>query len=305
MWGHNPAVTCPDAGRVRAGLAREDVFVAVHEQFLTETAALADVVLPATMFLEHSDVYRSYGHRRLHWTRAALRPPPGPKSNVEAFGAIARALALPPACFEPSAEDLCEELLGASRERVGARGVARVRAGLYWTMTPPEGRGTPSGRIELERAAAAALGQPALASYVPDDACGLEGAFALLSAPSKFTHNSTYRHSPRHLARWGRPHVLVHPEDARALELEAGDPAMLSNRYGRLTLPAELSETLPRGMVRIDGLPRAADAPEGVGVNVLVPPDVSDLGDGNVLYSTRVDVRRAAAQPHPTDPRSN
>jgi anaerobic selenocysteine-containing dehydrogenase len=295
VWGHNPAVTCPDAARVRAGLEREDVFVVVHEQFLTETAARADVVLPATMFLEHSDVYRSYGHRRLHWTRAALRPPVGPKSNVEAFGLIAQALALPPPCFEPSAEELCEELLAASRERIGARGLARVRAGLFWKMTPPQERGTPSGLIELESSAAVAQGQPACASYVADDACGLDGGFALLSAPSKFTHNSTYSHSPRHLARWGRPHVLLHPEDARALALAEGEPATLSNRFGRLTLPAQLSETLPRGMVRIDGLPRAVDAPEGVGVNALVPPDVSDLGDGNVLYSTRVDVRRGDA----------
>lgn len=305
VWGHNPAVTCPDARRVRAGLAREDVFVVVHEQFLTESAALADVVLPATMFLEHSDVYRSYGHRRLHWTRAALRPPLGPKCNVDAFGLIARALSLPPACFEPSAEELCEELLAASRERIGARGVARVRAGLFWKMTPPAGRGTPSGQVELESAAAAAQGQPPLASYVPDDACGLEGAFALLSAPSKFTHNSTYSHSPRHLARWGRPHVLLHPDDARAIGLVEGEPATLSNRHGRLTLPAQISATLPRGMVRVDGLPRAADAPEGVGVNALVPPDVSDLGDGNVLYSTRVDVHRGEGVPSTSDPSSN
>ena len=292
VWGHNPAVTCPDAGRVRAGLAREDLFVVVHEQFLTETAQLSDVVLPATMFLEHADVYRSYGHRRLQWTRQALRPPEGPRSNVDTFAAIARALELPRPCWESSAEELCEELLAASRERITPRGVARVRAGLAWKMTPPEGRGTPSGRIELESQAAVALGQPALATYVPDDGCGEQGAFALVSAPSKFTHNSTFSHSPRHLARWGRPHVLLHPEDARALGLSEGDPATLSNRQGSLTLPARPCADLARGLVRIDGLPRAGDAPEGVGVNVLVPCAVSDIGDGNVLYSTRVDVRR-------------
>ena len=77
VWGHNPAVTCPDAGRVARALAREDLFVVVHEQFLTETAELADVVLPATMFVEHADVYRSYGHRRMQYARAACRPPSG------------------------------------------------------------------------------------------------------------------------------------------------------------------------------------------------------------------------------------
>jgi anaerobic selenocysteine-containing dehydrogenase len=162
-------------------------------------------------------------------------------------------------------------------------------------MTPPEGRGTPSGRIELESAAAVALGQPALATYVPDEGGDEGGAFALISAPSRFTHNSTYSHSPRHLARWGRPHVLLNPLDAAELGLAEGAPATLSNRLGALTLPARPCDDLPRGLVRVDGLPRAADTPEGVGVNVLVPPDVSDLGDGNVLYSTRVDVRRGEA----------
>jgi anaerobic selenocysteine-containing dehydrogenase len=295
VWGHNPAVTCPDTNRVRAGLAREDLFVVVHEQFRTETAELADVVLPATMFVEHADVYRSYGHRRLHWTQRALAAPAGPRSNVEAFSAIARALDLPRACWDVTAESLCEELLGASRERITPQGLMRLRAGLHWKMTPPVGpRTTPSGKVELFSEVALALGQPPMASWVPDDGCGDARAFELVSAPSKFTHNSTFSHSPRHLARWGRPVVVLNPDDGAALGLSAGDPARLENGNGRLTLPVELSADMPRGLVRVDGLPRAVDAPEGVGVNALVPPCVSDLGDGNVLYSTRVDVARAA-----------
>lgn len=294
VWGHNPAVTCPDAKAVRAGLAREDLFVVVHEQFRTETAELADVVLPATMFVEHADVYRSYGHRRVHWTQRALAAPAGPRSNVETFAAIARALGLPRPCWDVTAEALCEELLGASRERLTPQGLMRLRAGLYWKMTPPAGpRTTPSGKVELFSEVALALGQPPMASWVPDDACGDARAFELVSAPSKFTHNSTFSHSPRHLARWGQPVVVLNPDDAAALSIEAGDGARLHNDQGSLTLPAELSADMPRGLVRVDGLPRAADAPEGVGVNALVPGCVSDLGDGNVLYSTRVDVARA------------
>lgn len=295
VWGHNPAVTCPDTHRVRAGLAREDLFVVVHEQFRTETAELADVVLPATMFVEHADVYRSYGHRRVHWTQRALSAPVGPRSNVEAFAAIAKALGLPRECWDVTAESLCEELLGASRERLTPQGLMRLRAGLYWKMTPPAGpRATPSGKVELFSEAALALGQPPMASWVPDDACGDARAFELISAPSKFTHNSTFSHSPRHLARWGQPVVVLNPDDASSLGLAAGEPVRLENAHGRLTLPAELSADMPRGLVRVDGLPRGADTPEGVGVNALVPPCVSDLGDGNVLYSTRVDVARAA-----------
>ena len=123
--------------------------------------------------------------------------------------------------------------------------------------------------------------------------------FELIPAPSKFTHNSTFSHSARHLARWGRPHVVVHPQDARDQGLAAGDLATLSNAQGSLSLPVELSSDVPRGILRVDGMPRAVDTPEGVGVNALVPSLVSDVGDGNVLYSTRVDLGPAKASTQP------
>jgi len=293
VWGHNPAVTCPDESRVRAGLAREDVFVVVHEHFLTETAKLADVVLPATTFVEHDDVYRSYGHRRLQYARRIVTPPGETRSNVDAFAAISRALDLPPETRDATSAALCEELLEASRERLGAEGLAALRAGRPWKVTPPAGRGTPSGKIELQSAAAAALGQPALPSYLPDEGAGGRGAFWLTSCPSVHTHNSTFAHSPRHARRVGRSTVGVHPEDARELGLAEGAATTLSNDCGRITLPLTLDERLPRGMVRVDGLPFATQTPEGVGINALVSDEVSDLGENNIQYSTRVDLAAA------------
>src|SRR5262249_16319300 len=108
--------------------------------------------------------------------------------------------------------------------------------------------------------------------------------------PSKFGLNSTFSHSARHVARAGRPRVVVHPDDAARAGIVHGAPAVLSNERGRITLDAELSPDMPRGVLRVDGVPRACDVPEGVGVNALVSPDLSDLGRGNVLYSTRVDL---------------
>jgi anaerobic selenocysteine-containing dehydrogenase len=293
VWGHNPAVTCPDERRVRAGLAADEVFTVVHEHFLTETAALADVVLPATMFVEHTDVYRSYGHRRMHYSRAACRPPEGPRSNVDAFAAIARALGLPRETWDVTDESLCEQLLAASAGRIGPERLERLRAGEAVKLEPCGERGTPSGRIELKSEAAAALGQPALATFVPDDACGGSGSYWLHCAPSVHTHNSTYSHSARHVKRCGAPRAWMNSEDAQREGLAEGETATLSNRRGRVSLQVATTDDLPSGLVRVDGLPRAADVPEGVGINALVSSAVSDLGDSNTLYSTRVDVQCA------------
>lgn len=295
VWGHNPAVTCPDAARVRRELERDELFVVVHEQFLTETAERADVVLPATTFVEATDVYRSYGHRYLQLARKSCAAPGEARSNVEAFAAVARALGLPRETWDVSEESLCEELLAASSGRLPPEDLERLRRGEPVKVTPPSraelgGWGTPSGKVELYSASAAAAGQPALASWVEDHDPRERGALWLVCAPSRYTHNSTFSHSPRHLALNGKPRVFVHPEDAAARGLVEGARVRLRNGRGALSLTLACTTDMPRGLARVDGMPRAADVPEGLGINALVAPDVSDLGDGNVLYSTRVDL---------------
>lgn len=294
IWGHNPVVVCPDSRRVRAGLSRPDVFTVVHDAFLTETAECADVVLPSTLFVEHDDVYPSYGHRHLHRTRAVVKPPGEARSNVQTFAAIARALGLPEPCWKADAPGLCDEFLGASREFLGEDGLETLESGTTWKVKAGVEPGRPwktaSGRIELVSQASKDSGRPWLPTYVPDDGGGSVGSFELICTPSKHTHNSTFHHSPRHIGRAGTPTVHVHPDDARGLGVEDGEGATLVNAQGRVTLRAHLDPEMPRGLLRVDGIPRSRDIPEGVGINALVPPTVSDHGDGNVLYSTRVDL---------------
>jgi anaerobic selenocysteine-containing dehydrogenase len=296
VWAHNPAVVCPESARVRAAMQRDDVFVVVHEQFLTESALLADVVLPSTMFVEHPDVYRSYGHRRLQLARKASEAPPGPRSVVETFCAIAKALELPRETWDANADTLCDELVDASLKLKDGGQRAELLAGKPIKVAPNRrpGQGTPSGQVELFSAAAQALGQPPMATYVPDDACGTRGEFWLVSAPSVHTHNSTFSHSARHVRRVGEHRVKLNPADAARLGLDENSRATLSNEHGSITFPVELTADMPAGLVRIDGLPRADDTPERIGVNALVSSAVSDLGDSNTLYSTRVDIRRAS-----------
>ncbi|MEM9378646.1 MAG: molybdopterin-dependent oxidoreductase [Planctomycetota bacterium] len=292
VWGHNPAATLPDAVRVKRGLERDDLFVVVHELFLTETAKRADVVLPATALTEHSDVFRSYGHRTLQVGRRATEAPAEQRSNVACFGAIGRALGF---SFEADEDDLVDEFLRANRERFTGDEYERLVRGEAVQLAPRafEDRGTPSGRIELSSDRAEAAGLPRVATYTPDDGAGMRGTFQLVSAPSTATHNSTYLHVPRHRERLGAPVVHAHPDDVAPLGLAEGDRARVRSEYGAVTLTLRLDPDLARKMLRIDGFLNEDLVPEGAGVNALTSPDVSDHGGGNVLYSARVEIEAA------------
>lgn len=301
VWGHNPALTLPDSARVAQGLSRQDLFVVVHEQFLTATAQLADVVLPATTFVEQTDLYRSYGSRVAQLGRRAVAPPEGPRSNVETFAAIARAMELEAATWDVSEESLVEELLTAAAEHLTPDQMERLRAGEPTTLDAPAGTrqspggtdwGTPSGKVELVSSIAERAGQPPMATWCADPGSDPSRSFWLVSAPSKHTHNTTYLDHERHARRAATPRCFVHPADAHELALAEGETVVLVNDFGRITLTASLTEDVPTGSVRVDGFPRPADVPEGTSINVLSSPDVSDLGNGTTYYSTRVDLER-------------
>lgn len=295
VWGHNPAVTVPDSRAVARGLARADLFLVVHELFLTETARLADVVLPATALPEHSDVFRSYGHRVLQVSRKACDAPHQQRSNVATFAALGERLGLARELWDAREEDLVEAFLAANAARFTPDELERARAGepVELAALARDGCGTPSGRIELASERAEALGQPRVATWIEDDGCGGTGRFWLVSAPSVATHNSTYAAVERHRRRAGAACCRLNPEDARELGLASGMRARLANEQGALTLTVACSEDLPRGLVQIDGFPDPSAIPEGFSSNALTSSALADLADGNVQYSARVDVVRA------------
>jgi anaerobic selenocysteine-containing dehydrogenase len=295
VWCHDPAVTLPDSARFRRAFARSDLFTVVHDHFVTETAALADVVLPATTFVEHADLYRSYGHRCLQRAAAIARVPGEARSNVATFTAIAQRLGLPRETWDVTAESLIDELVAASRARFTDDEHARLARGepVKLASRPLAGWGTPSGRIELASEAVERAGGTRLPTAVDDEHPAERGAFRLVCAPSVQTHNATYSHSARHAHKSGPPRAFLHPEVLARLGARPGDSVRLTNARAAITLRAAADPNVPHDLVRVDGLPRAADVPEGVGVNALVAGDVSDLGGGNVLYSTRCDVHPA------------
>ena len=130
----NPMVVAPESGLVQRGFARDDLFVCVHEQFMTETAAMADIVLPATTFLEHDDIYTAGGHTFLQIGRAVLPPYAECRSNHEVICGLAKRLGAPPSRLRDDRVELIEATLqgqrAAGRRSVRGRGLARLLARL-------------------------------------------------------------------------------------------------------------------------------------------------------------------------------
>lgn len=295
VWGHNPAVVLPESGRVRAGLARDDLFLVVHELVLTETARLADVVLPATALPEYTDVFKSYGHRVMQISRKVCDAPDEQRSNLQTFASIAERLGLDEDLFRLDEEELLTGFLQHHRSRFTDEEFERLQRGEPVKLQPRTGwaRGTPSGRIELASEQCEEQGQGRVAAYVPDDGCEMAGRFWLHPTPSVATHNSTYTRSDRHLRRAGSPQVWVHPDDAQELGLTVGQGVRLHNEVGSLTLSLALSDDAPRGMVRLEGFPDPAQIPEGLSTNALTRAAGSDLAAGFCQFSARVDLSPA------------
>lgn len=299
----NPAVSAPDSARVRAGLARPDVFVAVHEQFMTETAALADLVLPATTFLEHDDIYGAGGHSHIQAGPAILEPPGECRSNHALLGALAARLGADHAGFRLSARDLADATLARS----GWDGLDALEAA-GWIDAQPDfaeshflnGFGHPDGRFRFAPDWAAlgprAAGMPALpdqwAVAEPGDAAH---PFRMIAPPARQFLNTTFTNVPESLRREERPTCLLHPEDGARLGIDTGDPVEIGNARGRVRLHARLAEGQQPGVVVVESLWPSASFGGGGGINTLIGAAPAAPNDGAAFHDTAVWVRAAAA----------
>ena len=129
----NPVSVCPDQTQVKRGFAREDLFVCVHEQFMTETAQVADVVLPATTFLEHDDIYRGGGHQYLILGPKLVEPPGECRSNHEVICGLAQRLGAEHRGFTMSPRELIDQMLQVSKRGT----LAEIEANKWIDCQPP------------------------------------------------------------------------------------------------------------------------------------------------------------------------
>jgi anaerobic selenocysteine-containing dehydrogenase len=297
---NNPAVTCPDAGAVRRGLARDDLFTVVHDPFLSATARYADIVLPAATYLETEDFYRAYGTYYLQYGRAAVPPQGEAWSNFRVAQELAQRLGLDDPIFRLPPRELVAELFAGAKGAAAALDLDEVRSGRPLRLAPggdPLGGQefrTPSGRLEFYSAQMAASGHAPMPDWRPDPQEEHDRAqwpLRLLTAPGYFQAHTAYAGVDFLRRREGQPHCVLHPDDAASRGLADGDRVRLYNARGAVGLALRVSDEVLPGIVLVPGQ-RPDDQTLAGTVNLLCSDRYTDLGDGATYQSTFLEVSR-------------
>jgi anaerobic selenocysteine-containing dehydrogenase len=302
VWCSNPAAVAPDQNAVLRGLAREDLFLAVHERFMTDTARYADVVLPATTSLEHVDLYRSYGQYCVQRVKAAIPPLAEAKPNWEVFQLLAAAMGFDEPLFRKSADEIVDLVLERALRSPWWDGVdrARLAEGKAVEVAPPPGRrwATASGKIELRNAA---LPQP-FPCWIP--AHSEEGTLPLrlVTAPALHTLNSSFQERPDLREKAGGMTLKLGPAEAAARGLVDGQPVVAWSEQGEAEFVLRVREGVPPGVAIAEGVFWLAHAPGKRNVNALTSQRLTDAAGGSTFYDNRVDVRPAGSGSPRPDP---
>jgi anaerobic selenocysteine-containing dehydrogenase len=283
-WNSNPAAIAPDQERVLQGLRRDDAFVVVLEQFMTDTAALADVVLPATTQLEHLDVLFSWGHHYVTWNEPAIEPRGEAKPNTEAFRLIAARLGLDDPCFSDSDEELVDALLADFDEgALRTQGWRKVDLGQGPVPHADGGFGTETGRVALH------------ADYLPpaevaDSALAERFPLAMVTPKTHLFLNSTFANQARQHSAQPSPLVVLNPLDAAVRGVNDGDRVRVFNGRGSFSCAVQVSDDAREGVVVAPMGWWNSDYPEGRSAQATTSQALTELGHAPTFNDNRVEV---------------
>jgi len=309
----NPANVTPEQRLVRQGFLRDDLFTCVHEQFMTDTAQLADVVLPATMFVEHDDIYKGGGHQHIALGPKLVEPPVGPQPNLHVIEELAKRLGV---ADQPGFGLSAREHIDIILAKRGLGSFSAMQERRFADMQPEfetahfiNGFGHPDGRFRFRPdwlntpapnkppKSMGAQGDHARLPTFPDhvdliEMADAEHPFRLATSPARTFLNSTFTETPSSRKREGRPELLVHPLDAARLILDNGDVAEIGNHRGAVALHVKLFDGVRPGVVIAEGIwPNSAHI-NGEGINTLTGADSGAPYGGAAFHDTHVWMRK-------------
>ncbi len=312
----NPMNVTPEQRLVRKGFAREDLFVAVHEQFMTDTAKMADVVLPATTFLEHDDIYRGGGQQHVVLGPKLIEPIADARPNIFVINELAKRLGvghLPG--FDLDERTLIDNMNANSDlphfdELKEKRFVdlqppfeeAHYINGFKWPdgkfRFRPDWTGSPSPNKPPEVMGLQGPHQPI--PEFPDhweviETADAEHPFRMTTSPAHNFLNSSFAETPTSLAKEIRPELLIHPDDAAELGIEDGERIEIGNHRGELVLHAVLRAGQKRGVVVSEGIFPNSTFERGEGINILIGAEPAAPYGGLAVHDTKIWIRKINA----------
>jgi anaerobic selenocysteine-containing dehydrogenase len=299
VYNSNPTAVAPDQNIVLRGLCREDLFTVVLEQFQTDTSDYADILLPATTFLEHTDVYFAYGHHYLPLARPALPAPGEAQSNVQTFRALALRMGFDDACFRDTEDDMIRTVLGSGHPFLDGITLERLEREHFvrLNVAPADepflpfaqgGFGTPSGKCEF--GAESLEYTPPVESRFGDEELRRKYPLELVSSKNDDSMNSTFGHRAGVDEETSILHL--HPADAEARTICTGERVRVFNDRGSLLLKASVDGVVPAGVARAPSTRWLKRASDGRNANALTSDRLTDMGGGPTFYSCLVQVER-------------
>ena len=307
VYNSNPAAVAPDHNRVIRGFSRKDLFVAVHEQFFTDTTDYANIVLPATTFFEHQDLQTAYGTYYLQHSEQAIAPLGEARSNLETFRSLAKAMGFTEPCFDETVDEMTEAAIrgggdavrNITPEQLKREGHVRLHLNGSGAYLPFKDGNffTPSGKAELYSSALAAQGLEPVASFIPPRESRHTDAakkypLELLGRKADNYLNSTFANLPSVQEMETMGLLELHVDDAEPRGIADGQQVRVFNDRGEIMLKAKVNGAVPRGVVAAR-LNWAKLTPGGKNINVLTSEQLTDIGRGATFYSCLVEVARA------------
>jgi anaerobic selenocysteine-containing dehydrogenase len=295
VYNSNPVAVAPESAQVVRGFAREELFTVVLEHFMTDTADLADIVLPATTQLEHLDVHTSYGHTYALINEAAIAPLGEAKPNTQIFRELAARMGYTDACFADSDEALARSAFKRDVSFDALREHGWVQLPIADAPFANGGFATPSGKCLIDSPVygvpdhvpnyESTLSTPALAQRFP---------LAMISPPARNFLNSSFVNVKSLRDIEGEPLVEIHADDAHSRGIVSGQLVRVFNERGTFVCKAVLSPRARRGVVNGLGVWWRKLGPNGTNVNELTHQRLTDIGRAPAFYDCLVEVLPAA-----------
>ncbi len=305
VYNSNPMAVAPESGKVAAGFAREDLFCVVHELFRTDTADYADILLPATTQLEHTDIHTSYGHLYVQATRRAVDPLGEALPNTEVFRRLAARMGFTESCFADDDDALARAALryddprmaGITWDTLAAQGWQRLAVPRPYAPFAHGNFPTPSGKCEFWSETLRAQGDDPLPAYIaPRESAASNPALArryplaFISPPARNFLNSSFANLPAFIAEERMPHLDVHPDDASARGIPNGAPVRIFNDRGAFVASARVTDRARPGVVVAPSIWWRKLSPGGENANAVTSQALTDLGRAATFYDCLVEV---------------